>query len=83
MYQEAFKIRISDFAYNILDYDAQSFGFIRNGEESNLNGLINKLMSEEAKRKQKFAIKDYYKKKKRENKAEKRNEFQNIINLKI
>lgn len=44
MYQDSFKIRISHFAYMVLDYDAGIYGFIHKNEESNINGLINKLI---------------------------------------
>lgn len=44
MYQDSFKIRISHFAYMVLDYDAGIYGFIHKNEESNINGLLNKLI---------------------------------------
>lgn len=44
MYQDPFKVRISQFTYMILDYDARMYGFIHKNEESNINGLINKLI---------------------------------------
>lgn len=44
MYQSPFKIKISHFCQMILDYDAGIYGFIHKNEESNINGLINKLI---------------------------------------
>lgn len=41
---ETKKTRVSDFVASILNIDAQSFGFIRSNNDSNLNGLINKLL---------------------------------------
>lgn len=41
---EKTKIKVSSFVMNILNNDAQSFGFIKSNNDSNLNGLLNKLL---------------------------------------
>ncbi len=44
MIAEKIKIRVSDFVSCILENDAQVFGFLRNGDKSNINGLLNRLI---------------------------------------
>lgn len=41
---EKTKIKVSAFVINILNNDAQSFGFVKSNNDSNLNGLLNKLL---------------------------------------
>lgn len=41
---EKTKVKVSSFVINILNNDAQSFGFIKSNNDSNINGLLNKLL---------------------------------------
>lgn len=41
---EKTKVKVSAFVINILNNDAQSFGFIKSNNDSNINGLLNKLL---------------------------------------
>lgn len=41
---EKTKIKVSSFVMDILDNDAQAFGFIKSNNDSNINGLLNKLI---------------------------------------
>ena len=41
---EKTKVKVSSFVINILNNDAQAFGFIKSNNDSNINGLINKLL---------------------------------------
>lgn len=44
MISSIIKLSLSDFAFQILQNDAVRFGFIKKGDEPNLNGLLNKLI---------------------------------------
>lgn len=41
---EKIKIKVSSFVMDILNNDAQAFGFIKSNDDSNINGLVNKLL---------------------------------------
>lgn len=41
---EKTKIKVSSFVIDILNNDAQAFGFIKSNNDSNINGLLNKLL---------------------------------------
>lgn len=41
---EKSKIKVSAFVMDILNNDAQAFGFIKKNDDSNINGLLNKLL---------------------------------------
>lgn len=44
MISSVIKLSVSDFVFRILQNDAERFGFLKQGKEPNLNGLINKLI---------------------------------------
>ncbi len=41
---EKTKVKVSSFVIDILNNDAQAFGFIKSNNDSNINGLLNKLL---------------------------------------
>lgn len=41
---EKTKVKVSSFVVDILNHDAQAFGFIKSNNDSNINGLLNKLL---------------------------------------
>lgn len=41
---EKTKVKVSSFVMDILNNDAQAFGFIKSNSDSNINGLLNKLL---------------------------------------
>ena len=44
IFDEKFKIRVSLFIRQILEFDAISLGFVKNNGEANINAFLNKLI---------------------------------------
>ena len=48
MISSIIKLSVSDFVFQILQNDAERFGFLKKEKEPNLNGLLNKLLRDAA-----------------------------------
>ncbi len=61
IFDEKFKIRVSDFLKETLDLDAKSFGFVKENGEANFNLFLNKLIPNllELKKERRAKILDY------------------------